>query len=62
MDVQMPEMDGYEAMVAIRALEDARKRGTPTTAMTANAMTANAMTANVMAGDREKVVSAGMND
>ena len=57
MDVQMPEMDGYEAMVAIRALEDERKRGTPITAMTANAMTAN-----VMAGDREKVVSAGMND
>ena len=52
MDVQMPKMDGYEAMAAIRALEDARKRGTPITAMTANAM----------AGDREKVISAGMND
>ena len=52
MDIQMPEMDGYEATAAIRSLEDPDKRGTPIVAMTAN----------VMAGDREKAISAGMND
>jgi len=50
MDVQMPVMDGYEATVSIRALEN-RKR-IPIVAMTAHAM----------AGDREKCIEKGMND
>jgi CheY-like chemotaxis protein len=50
MDCQMPVMDGYAASQAIRA--DARFTSLPVIAMTANAM----------AGDRDKVLQAGMND
>ena len=40
MDIQMPEMDGFEALASIRALEQAENRGrlTPIIALTAHAM------------------------
>lgn len=51
MDVQMPQMDGYEATQAIRALDDKEKAAIPIVAMTANAF----------AEDRERALAAGMN-
>jgi signal transduction histidine kinase/ligand-binding sensor domain-containing protein/CheY-like chemotaxis protein len=50
MDCQMPEMDGFEATAAIRAL--------PTS--TSKTMIV-ALTANAMDGDRERCLEAGMN-
>jgi PAS domain S-box-containing protein len=53
MDCQMPEMDGYEATRHIRAMDSkVLNHDVPIVALTANAMK----------GDREKVISAGMDD
>ncbi|MCL2008398.1 MAG: response regulator [Treponema sp.] len=50
MDVQMPEMDGFMATKAIRAMESAKQ------------IPIVAMTANVFREDIEKCIAAGMND
>jgi PAS domain S-box-containing protein len=50
MDVQMPDMDGFETTKAIRAQERSSQRHLPIVAMTAHAMI----------GDRERCLSAGM--
>ncbi|GHU79098.1 hypothetical protein FACS1894191_1130 [Clostridia bacterium] len=52
MDVQMPEMDGYEATSRIRALDIPEAKRIPIVAMTAN----------VFREDIEKCLAVGMND
>ena len=52
MDIQMPEMDGYEATKHIRELDSPRAKEIPIVAMTAN----------VFREDIENCLNAGMND
>jgi two-component system, sensor histidine kinase and response regulator len=50
MDIQMPELDGFQTTAAIRAREDSSGARIPIVALTAHAMT----------GDRERCLAAGM--
>jgi PAS domain S-box-containing protein len=59
MDVQMPEMDGYEATRRIRAFEEERRKES---AEHRQRVPIVAMTANVFREDVEKCLAAGMND
>jgi CheY-like chemotaxis protein len=52
MDIQMPEMDGYEATLVIRSLELEKSKTIPIIAMTAN----------VFKEDVQKCLDCGMND
>jgi CheY-like chemotaxis protein len=53
MDIQMPELDGFEATMRIRAHAHAHARAQPKVI---------ALTANAMQSDRDECLAAGMDD
>jgi CheY-like chemotaxis protein len=59
MDIQMPDMDGYEATRRIRAFEEERRKKT---APQSQGIPIIAMTANVFREDVEKCLESGMDD
>jgi CheY-like chemotaxis protein len=58
MDVQMPEMDGFDATGVIRAEEEIRKLERSS----GDHIPIIAMTAHAMVGDRDRCIAAGMDD
>lgn len=59
MDVQMPNMDGYQATRIIRNLKQDHQNPSPNTY---SKLPIIAMTAHAMKGDKEKCIKAGMDD
>ena len=59
MDIQMPEMNGFEATREIRNWEEEEQFRNPQSAIRIPIV---AMTAHAMAGDRQKSIEGGMND
>lgn len=64
MDVQMPEMDGFEATRRIRSWKQVEGNASPGSEFRSRAakIPIIAMTAHAMDGDREKCLEVGMND
>jgi two-component system sensor histidine kinase/response regulator len=64
MDIQMPEMDGFEATREIRKIEtgDSQQSSTIDDQSPTHRIPIIAMTAHAMAGDRERCLDAGMDD
>lgn len=56
MDIQMPEMNGYDAAREIRRMEDLNREEKP------NRVPIVAITAGTVAGEREKCMAAGMDE
>ncbi len=62
MDIQMPIMDGYEATNAIRELERRAAADLSKASAPQDRIPIIAMTANALKGDKEKCLTAGMDD
>jgi CheY-like chemotaxis protein len=60
MDVQMPELDGFEATAAIRQWQRETHHSENAEALRRERIPIVAMTAHAMAGDRERCLDAGM--